>query len=101
MKIKKGDKVIVITGKDKGKTGTVTRAFPRVDHIIVESMNMKKKHQKPRGNRKGQVVERAMPFHVSNVMMVDPKGGKGTRVRISRKGEERVRVAQKSGMEIK
>ncbi|MES2014593.1 MAG: 50S ribosomal protein L24 [Patescibacteria group bacterium] len=100
MKIKKGDKVIVITGKDKGKTGTVTRALPATLQIIVEGLNMKKKHQKPRGNRKGQIVDMAMPFHVSNAMLVDPKSGKGTRVSISKKGDKRVRIAVKSGSEV-
>lgn len=100
MKIRKGDKVIIITGTDKGKTGTVTTAFPKTNQVVVEGLNMKKKHQKPRGNRKGQIVERAMPLNVSNVMLVDPKTGKGTRVSITRKGDKRVRVAVKSRTEI-
>ncbi len=72
MKIKKGDKVKVIAGKDKGHTGTVTLALPKEDKVIVEGVNMKKKHQKPRGRnaRKGQIVEKAMPIHVSNVAKV-------------------------------
>lgn len=100
MKIRKGDKVIIITGTDKGKTGTVTTAFPKTNQVVVEGLNMKKKHQKPRGNRKGQIVERAMPLNVSNVMLVDPKSGKGTRISITRKGDKRVRVAVKSRTEI-
>ena len=100
MKIKKGDKVIVITGKDRGKTGSVTRAFPKMDRVLVEGVNIKKKHQKPRGNRKGEVVEQVTPIHVSNVMLIDSKTGKGTRVGILRKDGGRIRVARKSGTEI-
>lgn len=100
MKIKKGDKVIIRAGKDRGKAGTVTEAFPKKDMVLVEGLNLRKKHQKPRGNRKGQVVERATPMHVSNVMIADPKSGKGTRVGISRKGGKRTRIAKKSGTEF-
>lgn len=89
-----------MTGKDKGKTGTVTRALPSESKIIVEGLNMRKKHHKPRGNKKGRVVDMAMPFHVSNAMIADPKTGKGTRVGISMKGDKRVRIAKKSGQEI-
>ena len=68
MKIKKGDKVKVNTGKDKGKVGTVTRAIPKEDRVIVEGVNIRKKHQKGlRGGAKGQIVEKEMPIHVSNV----------------------------------
>jgi len=100
MKIKKGDKVVVIAGKDAGKTGTVSTAFPKTNQVLIEGINLRKKHEKPRGNRKGQIVERAMPFHVSNVMIADPKGGKATRVGIIRKDGKRVRVAKKSGTEF-
>ena len=100
MKIKKGDKVIVITGKDRGKTGAVTRALPKTNQVLVEGVNMKKKHQKPRSNRKGQIVEKALPIHVSNVMIVDSKTGKGTRIGIVRKDGGRIRVSRKSGVEI-
>jgi len=68
MKIKKGDNVKIIAGKDKGKSGLVVRAFPRADLVIVEGMNVQKKHmRKTRSDSKGQIVERAMPIHVSNV----------------------------------
>lgn len=90
----------MVTGKDKGKTGTVTRALPATSQIVVEGLNVKKKHQKPRGNRKGQIVDRSMPFHVSNAMLVDPKSGKGTRISISKKNGVRVRIAVKSGSEV-
>lgn len=68
MKIKKGDNVIVLTGKDKGKSGKVVRAFPREDRVLVEGVNIKKVHEKPKKKgAKGQIVEKAYPIHVSNV----------------------------------
>ena len=100
MKIKKGDKILVIAGKDKGKTGGVERAFPKILKVLVEGVNTKKKHQKGRGDKKGQIVEKQYPIDVSNVMLVDPKGGKRTRVGIVRKAGKRVRVAKKSNQEV-
>ncbi|OGG44447.1 50S ribosomal protein L24 [Candidatus Kaiserbacteria bacterium RIFCSPHIGHO2_01_FULL_48_10] len=102
MKIKKGDKVIVITGKDSGKTGAVVRAFPKLAQVLIEGVNVKKKHQKPRGrgSRKGQVLEKNFPIHVSNVMLIDPKSGKGTRVGIKREKGGRIRIATKSKAEV-
>ena len=67
MKIKKGDKVIVIAGKNKGTTGTVLKAMPKESRVVVEGVHIVKKHQKPRGGKKGVLVERPMPIHVSNV----------------------------------
>lgn len=98
MKIKKGDKVIVISGKDRGKTGTVSHAFPKESKVLIEGVNVKKKHQKPRGRnvRKGQILDKAYPLHVSNVMLVDPKDGKPTRIGIVRKDGKRSRVTKKS-----
>ena len=81
MKIKKGDKVIVITGKNSGKVATVVRAFPARERVLIEGVNIAKVHERARGNKKGSVVERALPIHVSNVMLVDAKTGKGTRKR--------------------
>lgn len=70
MKIKKGDKVQVIAGKDKGQKGSVVRALPKLDKVVVEGVNLAKKHQKPsRSGTKGQIVEVAMPIHVSNVKL--------------------------------
>lgn len=68
MKIKKGDKVIVITGKDKSKSGVVVRAFPKTDQVLVEGINKKKLHKRPtKSNEKGKIIEQATPIHVSNV----------------------------------
>lgn len=101
MKIKKGDKVQVIAGKDRGKTGTIARAFPSEEKVIIEGVNVVKKHLRAsQQNRKGQIIEKAMPLHVSNVMIVDPKSGKPTRVRIERSGNTRTRVAVKSGTKL-
>jgi len=99
MKIKKNDNIIVITGKDKGKTAKVVRAFPKDDLIVVEGVNMKKKHQRAnKSNSKGQIIEKAMPIHVSNVMLLE--GKKGVRVGKKMIGEKKVRVSKKTGKEI-
>jgi large subunit ribosomal protein L24 len=74
MKIKKNDNVIVIAGKDKGKTAKVIKALPKDNLVIVEGVNMKKRHERARkSNSKGQIVEKAMPIHVSNVMLAENK----------------------------
>ncbi|MEX0933917.1 MAG: 50S ribosomal protein L24 [Candidatus Paceibacterota bacterium] len=89
MKIKKGDIVIVISGKDKGKEGKITKALPKEERVVVLGVNVKKKHRKAtRRGESGQIVEIAAPIHVSNVMLKDPKTGKRTRaVGLSKKGE--------------
>lgn len=99
MKIKKGDKVMVIAGKSKGQSGTVSAAIPAHSMVVVEGLNLSKKHlRKSQKNRTGQIVDRAMPLHVSNVQLIDPKSGKPTRVKIVRgKDGKRERVAVKSG----
>ena len=103
MKIKKGDKVIVISGKYKGKTGEILRSFPQDDKVIIDGVNIVKKHKKNRvSDSKGEIVEIAMPIHVSNVMIIDPKTKKPTRIgyKIDDKGKK-VRIAKKSGEVIK
>jgi large subunit ribosomal protein L24 len=98
MKIKKGDKVIVISGKDKGKTGEVAHAYPKLNRVLILGVNVAKRHQRARKQgQKGQLIEKPMPIHVSNVMIVDPKKGKGTRVGIRRVDGHRERIAKKSG----
>lgn len=99
MKIKKNDNVIVIAGKDKGKNAKVIRAFPKQDKIILEGINMRKKHQKARkSDSKGQIVEKAMPIHVSNVMILEGKKG----VRVGKKviDNKNVRISRKTGKEL-
>ena len=89
------------TGKDRGKSGTILRAFPKKGKVLIEGINIVKKHQKAtsRGT-KGQIVERAMPINVSNVALKDPKGGKPTRIGYKIEGGKKIRVARKSGSTI-
>jgi len=98
MKIKKGDKVIVITGKDKGKTGEVVKAMPKENKVVVAGINMAKRHQKPSQENAGGIVSKEMPIHVSNVALIDPKSGKATRVAMRvEEGGRKVRIAKRSG----
>ncbi len=103
-KIRTDDNVIVISGKDKGKTGKVLRVEPKKNRVFVEGLNIQKRHTRPRSIRDAQraeqvggVIEKEGPIHISNVMLVDPKTNEPTRVRIDRDGGRRVRVAKKSG----
>ncbi|EAC5780916.1 50S ribosomal protein L24 [Listeria monocytogenes] len=98
MHVKKGDKVKVITGKDKSKSGKVLAAFPKKDRVLIEGINMVKKHTKPSNiNPQGGILNVEAPIHVSNVMLIDPKTGEPTRVGYEVKGDKKVRVAKKSG----
>lgn len=96
--IRKNDQVIVITGRDKGKTGRVMKVLPEENRVLVEKVNMVKRHTKPNAkNRQGGIVEKEASIHASNVMLLDPKTHKGTRVRQRReKDGTSVRVAVKS-----
>ncbi len=86
MKIKKGDTVLIITGKDRGKQGTVSRAMPQDSKVIVEGLNIVKKHVRPQGQtRQGGVIEKAMPIHVSNTMLICTECGEPTRVGLDRR----------------
>ena len=101
MNVKKGDNVIVISGSNKGKSGKVLKAFPRAGKVIVEGVNMHKKHERARRtDQKGQVIEKAMPIQVSNVALADPTNGKPTRVGKKLVGESFVRVAKRSGASL-
>jgi large subunit ribosomal protein L24 len=101
MKLKKGDTVIVTAGKDKGKTGKISRAFPRRDLVLIEGVNVVKRHRRPtRQNQHGQIVERAMPVDVSNVSLVDPKENTPTRIGYTVRDNKKVRIAKKSGSVI-
>jgi large subunit ribosomal protein L24 len=81
MNIKKGDTVLIITGKDRGKEGLISRAMPQVSKVIVEGLNIAKKHVRPQGQmRQGGIIEKAMPLHVSNVMLKCTECGQPTRV---------------------
>jgi large subunit ribosomal protein L24 len=101
MKIKKGDTVIVISGADKGTTGKVLHVYPELGRVMVEGVNVRKKHQRSRrGDQKGQVIDKPLPVHVSNVQIVDPKKGGPSRIKISRESGKAVRIAKKSGAVI-
>jgi large subunit ribosomal protein L24 len=103
MKLKKGDKVVVIAGKAKGTEGVILRAMPKTDMVLLDGVNLAKRHRRANAqNKKGQIVEIPVPMHVSNVQLLDPKGGKVTRIKIVRgKDGNRTRVAVKSGQELK
>ena len=101
MRVKKGDTVVVIAGKDKGKKGTVTKVFTKTNKVLVEGVNVITKHQKPTAvNPQGGIINKEAPIHISNLMPVDPETGKGTRVRFEVKDGQKVRVSVKSGKEI-
>src|SRR3989344_5447593 len=98
MRIKKGDNVIVIAGKDKGKSGLIYRVFPKRDLVIVSGLNMLKKHHRPRkSGEKGQIIDKAMPIHASNVMIIDSESKKPTRVGRKLVGGRLIRISRKSG----
>ncbi len=102
MKIKTGDKVIVISGEFKGKTGKVIKALPKDNQVVVEGINVKKKHVKPtQADPKGSVKDITCPIYVSKVALVDPKTGKATKVGYKMEGDKKVRFAKKSGTSIK
>ena len=101
-KIKKGDSVVVLSGKDKGKTGTVARVMPKDGKVVVDGINVAARHRKPtQANPQGGIDRRAAPMHISKVALADPKSGKPTRVRFETgKDGKKVRVAVKSGEKI-
>ena len=100
--IKKGDTVIVLAGKDKGKKGNVQKVLVEDQRVIVEGINMVSKSTKPSAkNPQGGIVKQEAPIHVSNVSLIDPKSGKATRVSVKHEGKNVIRVAKKSGEEIK
>ena len=98
LKIKKGDRVVVLSGKDKGKTGEVTKSLPKDGKVIVSGVNVATRHRKPSQlNPQGGLERKEAPMHVSKVAIADPKTGKPTRVRFETRGDKKVRVAAKSG----
>jgi large subunit ribosomal protein L24 len=98
MHVKKGDKVMVISGKDKGKQGVILEAYPKKNRVLVEGVNIVKKHSKPsQANPQGGIINKEAPIHVSNVMPLDPKTGEPTRVGYKVEDGKKVRVAKKSG----
>ena len=100
--IRKGDNVIVLAGRDKGKTGKVQKVLVSEQRAIVEGINMVSKSTKPSAqNPQGGIVKQEAPIHISNLSLIDPKSGKATRVSIKHEGQNVIRIAKKSGEEIK
>ena len=99
-KIKKGDQVVVLTGKDKGKTGEVKKILTEDRKVVVQGINVQTKHRKPSASNPGGLDKVEAPIHVSNVAVVDPKTKKPTRVGYKTVGDKKVRVARRSGEAI-
>jgi large subunit ribosomal protein L24 len=104
MRVRKDDNVVVVGGKDRGKTGKVIRTEPKRGFVYVEGLNIVKRHQRPRsvkdaqkGGEVGGIIEKEGPIHASNVMLLDPSDNKPTRVRIDRSGGKRKRVSARTG----
>lgn len=101
MTIKKGDEVVIIAGKDKGKSGKVIESIPSKDRVIVEGINMQAKHKKSTAKvQQAGIIHMPGPIHVSNVMLYDSKAKSGTRIRFEERGGKKVRVSVKSGSVI-
>lgn len=100
-RIKKGDSVVVLSGKDKGRTGTVSKVMPKDGKVVVDGINVAARHRKPtQANPQGGIDRNPAPMHISKVALADPKSGKPTRVRFETKDGKKVRVAVKSGETI-
>jgi large subunit ribosomal protein L24 len=103
-KIKKGDKVIVLAGRDKGRSGEVIEVRPAEGRALVRGINMVKRHQRQTGTQEGGIISKEGPIHLSNLALADPKDGKPTRIGFKFVGEghdrKKVRIAKRSGVEI-
>ncbi len=101
MKLKQGDKVVVIAGKDKGKEGKVIKTLRAENKVVVEGINMIKKHVKPQGNEAGSILEMEAPLNASNVMIIDPKTKKRARIgHTTNKEGKKIRVSRKSNEKL-
>ena len=107
VRIRRDDEVVVISGKDRGKSGKVLRVDPKNQRVFVEGLNIIKRHMRPqqvrgadRAETVGGVIEKEGPIHISNVMLIDPKDKKHTRVRVTREGGTRNRVTKRSGTKL-
>ena len=96
-KLKKGDKVVVIAGKDKGRTGEVVQVFPKEDRAVVSGINVVRRHQRQTQTTEAGIITKEAPVHLSNLAIADPKDGKPTRVGFKVEGEKKVRYAKRSG----
>jgi large subunit ribosomal protein L24 len=97
LKVKKGDKVVVITGRDKGKRGEILKVLRDENRVIVQGVNMAQRHQRQTMNQEGGIHQKELAIHVSNVALIDPKTDKPTRVGYKMDGERKVRIARRSG----
>lgn len=103
MKIKKGDSIIVIAGKDKGKTGTVEQTFPKTEQVLIDGVNVKTRHQKNKRTRTaGQIIEKSTPVHISNVSLVEGKKAVRAGYKVETDGDTKtkVRISRASGKKI-
>ena len=98
-KIRKGDKVVVLTGKDKGRTGEVVQVMPKEDRAVVKGINLVKRHQRQTQSQEAGIINKEASLHISNIAIVD-KDGKPTRVGFKIEGDKKVRVAKRSGVSI-
>ena len=99
-KIRKGDKVVVLTGKDKGRTGEVVQVMPKEDRAVVKGVNLVKRHQRQTQSQEAGIITKEASIHLSNLAIADPKDGKPTRVGFKIEGDKKVRVAKRSGVSI-
>ena len=100
LKVKKGDKVVVITGRDKGKQGEILEVRREENRVLVRGVNMVKRHQRQTQTEQGGIISKEAPIHVSNVAHIDPKTQKPTRIGYKMDGDKKVRVARRSGEAI-
>jgi large subunit ribosomal protein L24 len=96
-KIRKGDEVVVLTGKDKGRKGSVLQVLPKDNRAVVSGVNVVKRHQRQTANSEGGIISKEAPIHLSNVALVDPKDSKPTRVGFRMEGDRKVRYSKRSG----
>jgi large subunit ribosomal protein L24 len=99
-KIRKGDKVVILTGKDKGRSGEVLQVMPKEDRAVVRGINMVKRHQRQTASQEAGIINKEASIHLSNLAVADPKDGKPTRVGFKIEGDKKVRVAKRSGVSI-
>jgi large subunit ribosomal protein L24 len=99
-KIRKGDKVVVLTGRDKGRTGEVVQVNPTAERALVRGVNVVKRHQRQTGAQQGGIISKELPVHLSNLAIADPRDGKPTRIGFKVVDGRKVRVAKRSGVEI-
>jgi large subunit ribosomal protein L24 len=99
-KIRKGDKVVILTGKDKGRSGEVLHVIPKEDRAVVRGINVVKRHQRQTASQEAGIITKEAPIHLSNLAIADPKDGKPTRVGFKIEGDKKVRVAKRSGVTI-